>query len=129
MWKFYLSLAAAVSFAAGGAMADHYVMAQQEEKRVENCAVGITSQDLSKCPQRIVDAFSTLTVQSAEKSIEYRDRYIAIQGEGRAAAAARDEQLQADLASIAGAPPTTSCATAPAMVELRSQICKELGGC
>jgi hypothetical protein len=127
--KLYATLAAAAALLAGGVAGGRYWGAQAEEKAVETCATGIRSHDTSKCHQRIIDAFSTIQLEAAGATIEYRDRMVPIQGASMKADLARLESLKDDLAAIAAQPVTSVCATAPAMVELRSQICAQTGDC
>lgn len=119
---------AALSLTAAGAAGGHYVAGRQEAKRVENCAADIKDMKVDRCPTGIKDAFSSLELGQAQRDVAAQGEIIVVQGQSRAADLAELERLRGDIAALMAAPVTSQCAAAPAMVALREQLCREVGG-
>jgi hypothetical protein len=120
---FMASIAAAGAW--GGAKLQHAV----DDHQVGVCAGGIRQGNLAKaCPSAIADAFATLAAPIAQKEIEYRDKTIPLIVDNGTAARAEADQLRSDLATLQAQDKTHACASTPAFVELRRQLCREAGG-
>lgn len=119
---------AALSLLAAGAAGGHKFAQGQERARLERCAEGLKANTKDKCPTQIVDALTSLELDQATRGLAVRDEVIVVAGQSRAADLAELERLRSDLAVLQAAPVTAQCAAAPAMVAVREQLCREVGG-
>lgn len=126
--KLIMMAAAAASIATAGAGAGHYVAGRQEAGRVAKCAADIKQSKADGCPTGIKDAFATLELGQVRADTATRGEIIVVQGQGRSAELAELEALRTDLAALMAVPTTQQCAAAPAMVAVREQLCREVGG-
>lgn len=124
----YVALIGGIALLAAGATGGHYVAGRQEAGRVERCAADIKDRKTDRCWTSIQDAFNSLELDQAQRDVTARGEIIVVQGQSRAADLAELEQLRADNAALMATPATQQCASAPAMVLLREQLCREVGG-
>lgn len=81
-----------------------------------------------KCPVPIKNAVDALKLKSAEVQIEYRDRIIPVIARDATEDRARNSAMQADQAALFAQERTNACASSPAFVARREQLCAAVGG-